>query len=311
MRWVTYRSPATGKERIGLVVEGTIHGLESPGGLIELLGDRGSLLSEAAVRARAEPVELLALSEADLSAPIPTPPSFRDFMSFEDHVVVSMGATGSEMDPGWYDNPTFYFSNPAAVKGPNADIEVSPGSTEFDFELEVAAVIGLGGSNVPPSLASEHIAGYTVLCDWSARDLQFQEMRQSLGPAKGKDSSTTMGPALVTPDELEEFRSGNGYELNMKASVNGRLYSTGTWASIYWSFDQMVSYASRGTRLVPGDVIGSGTVGTGCILELSRVHGVAKFPYLQPGDEVSLEVEHLGAMTSKVRAASSEVIPLS
>jgi 2-keto-4-pentenoate hydratase/2-oxohepta-3-ene-1,7-dioic acid hydratase in catechol pathway len=240
---------------------------------------------------------------------VPVPPSIRDFMSFEEHVVTSMEATGFAVDPTWYEFPVFYFTNPAAVKGPNDPVAISPGSHEFDFELEVAAVIDRDCADVSAQEAENYIAGYTILCDWSARDLQSREMRQSLGPAKGKDSSTSVGPFLVTPDDLEERRTSKGFDLGMSAWVNDQLYSQGNWRDIYWSFAQMISYASRGTRLVRGDLIGSGTVGTGCILELSRVHGTEKYPWLQPGDRVRLEIERLGAIDTQV-TPSTEVAPL-
>jgi 2-keto-4-pentenoate hydratase/2-oxohepta-3-ene-1,7-dioic acid hydratase in catechol pathway len=188
-------------------------------------------------------------------------------------------------------------------------VAIPPGATALDYELEVAAYIGRPGRDIAPEDAEGHIAGYTILNDWSARDLQVVEMRQMLGPAKGKDSATTMGPMFVTPDELEPYRAGNGHRLAMTASVDGKPYSRGDWSTLHWSFGQMIAYASRGTRLVPGDVIGSGTVGTGCILELSRVHGPEAYPYLQPGDEVTLEVEGLGAI-SNVVVPGAPVIPL-
>jgi 2-keto-4-pentenoate hydratase/2-oxohepta-3-ene-1,7-dioic acid hydratase in catechol pathway len=188
-------------------------------------------------------------------------------------------------------------------------VEISPGSSAFDYELEVAAVIGRAGSDLSPDEAEDYIAGYTIFSDWSARDLQLTEMKLGLGPAKGKDGTTSIGPVLVTPDELQPFRSGKGFSLSMSASVNGFFYGGGSWADIYWSFGQMIAYASRGTKIVPGDVIGSGTVGTGCILELSRVHGEEKYPYLKPGDEVRLEIEQLGAVTRRI-AAGPDLIPL-
>jgi 2-keto-4-pentenoate hydratase/2-oxohepta-3-ene-1,7-dioic acid hydratase in catechol pathway len=302
MRWVTYAGGDG--ERAGLVVDGAIHGLAGGQRLLDLLGDEGQKLSRAAEEAVASPAEVVSLEGASLQAPVPVPPSIRDFMSFEDHVLSSTRASGLEMDPGWYENPVFYFSNPAAVCGPSDPVAVSPGSVEFDFELEIAAIIGLPGSDIAPEEAERHIAGFTIFSDWSARDLQLREMRQLLGPAKGKDSATTMGPMLVTPDELAPFRRDKGYDLKMTAAVNGVPYSSGNWASLYWSFAQMIAYASRGTRLVAGDVIGSGTVGTGCILELGRVHGDDRFPYLQPGDVVTIEVEQLGRIENTVHAGS-------
>jgi 2-keto-4-pentenoate hydratase/2-oxohepta-3-ene-1,7-dioic acid hydratase in catechol pathway len=170
---------------------------------------------------------------------------------------------------------------------------VSPGSHAFDYELEVAAVIGREGADLTPAEAVDHIAGYVPFCDWSARDLQSEEMRLHLGPAKGKDSASSCGPWMLTADELDPAAA-------MAVRVNGKPYSSGRLDSLYWTFDEMVAYASRGTRVMPGDLIGSGTVGTGCILELSRVHGAAAFPWLLPGDRVRLEVDGLGAIDAPV-----------
>lgn len=297
MRWATYLSPTDGAEHPGIVAGGALHGLRGSARLIDLLGDRGQRLAEAAERALADPLDVVAETDAVLRAPVPSPPSIRDFMAFEEHVVTSMQAIGQQLDPAWYEIPVFYFTNPAAVHGPCDDVHISPGSTMFDYELEVAAVVGAAGSDLDPADAETHIAGYTILCDWSARDLQMREMRLGLGPAKGKDSATTLGPYLVTPDELGDL------DLAMTASVNGVPYSSGRLADLYWTFGQLLAYASRGTRLVPGDVIGSGTVGTGCILELSRVHGADRYPYLAAGDRVRLQVDGLGAIDSRIHGA--------
>lgn len=300
MRWVTYLSPASGRDRPGLLHKGHVHGLADPLHLVDLLGDDGARLREAAARALRDPEEVVPLGEARLRAPVPSPPSVRDFMAFEQHVVTAHEARGATVDPGWYEAPVFYFSNPAAVFGPTDDIPIAPGSAQFDYELEVAVVVGAGGANLEPEEAERHIAGFMVLCDWSARDLQAVEMRQGLGPAKGKDTATSLGPYLVTPDELEPRRTRKSYDLTMTARVNGRLYSSGSLADLQWSFGQMLAYASRGTRLRPGDVIGSGTVGTGCILELSLVHGHDRYPWLMPGDDVVIEVENLGAVAATI-----------
>ncbi|HEY4004633.1 MAG TPA: fumarylacetoacetate hydrolase family protein [Pseudonocardia sp.] len=311
MRWATYRSPRDGRDRVGLLHEGSVHGLAEPASLVELLGGGVGAMRRAATTALTEPAEVITTDQVVLRAPVPSPPSIRDFMAFEEHVVTSMQAVGRTVDPGWYEIPVFYFSNPAAVFGPGDPVRIAPGSAAFDYELEVAVVVGGHGANIPVDRAGEYIAGYTILSDWSARDLQEHEMRQGLGPAKGKDTATTIGPYLVTPDELESARGpSGGLELAMTASVNGRRYSRGSLATIHWSFEQLISYASRGTRLVPGDVIGSGTVGTGCILELSRVHGADSYPWLAPGDRVRLEVERLGHLDCVIEPA--EVVhPLS
>ncbi len=300
MRWASYRSPDDNLPHVGVVIGDLIHGLAAETTLLGLIQD--GALDSAALDASERPGETVRFDAVELLAPVSVPPSIRDFMSFENHVVTSMQALGGTVSPVWYEQPVFYFTNPAAVVGPNADIPVSPGSGQFDFELEVAAVIGTAGSDIPVDEAEAHIAGYSILCDWSARDLQEQEMKVGLGPAKGKDTATTIGPLLVTPDELESAAKGNGFDLTMTVDVNGRRYSEGNWSSIYWSFAQMIAYASRGTTLKPGDVIGSGTVGTGCILELGRVHGLHAFPYLVPGDRVRVEVDRLGVIESTIVA---------
>ena len=226
-------------------------------------------------------------------------------MAFEEHVVTSTEALGLEVDPLWYEIPVFYFSNPAAILGPTDDVPIAPGSSAFDYELEIAAVIGTPGGDIAAKDAERHIAGYTILCDWSARDLQEREMKLNLGPAKGKDTATSIGPVLVTPDELEPLRSGNAYDMAMTASVNGRVYSRGNFSAIHWDFPALIEHASRGTRLVTGDVIGSGTVGTGCILELSRTHGADTYPWLTPGDVVTCSIPPIGEITARIQPAGT------
>ena len=185
-----------------------------------------------------------------------------------------------EVVPEWYELPVFYFSNPAAIYGPDEEVPYPDGTEELDYELEVAAVIGADGA----------IGGFTVLNDWSARDLQRQEMRVGLGPAKGKDFATSLGPVIVTPDELGDLKLG------MVARVNGEERSRGNLGDIHWSWEAIVEQAARNTELRPGDVIGSGTVGTGCILE----HGDGR--WLQPRDVVELEVEGIGTLRNRVGA---------
>lgn len=309
MRWCTYVSPADSAERVGLLHQGAIRGLSGERRLVDLLGDDGQRMAEAAERALNDPAEVVADDGVRFLAPVPDPPSIRDFYAFEEHVRTSALALGREVSPVWYEIPLFYFTNPAATRGPCDDIPVTPGSARFDYELEIAAVVGRPGSDLDPAVAERHIAGYMVMCDWSARDLQAQEMAGRLGPAKGKDGATSFSAFLVTPDELEDRRAGNAYDLEMTASVNGRLYSGGTFSAIYWRFGELLAYASRGTTVRSGDIIGSGTVGTGCILELSAVHGHDAYPWLQPGDQVRLEVECLGVISSTIRPAVP-VIPL-
>lgn len=309
MRWSTYVSPTDGAEHVAVVHGTDLYGLESPHRLVDLLGGGASSLSAAGEQALARPWERVSMADARLRAPVPVPPSVRDFMAFEEHVRTSSEALGRSVEPVWYEQPLFYFTNPAAIRGPHDDVPIAPGSSAFDYELEVAAVVGRPGSDLDPAGAEQHIAGYLVFCDWSARDLQGNEMRGNLGPAKGKDTATSLGPWLVTPDELSDSRAGKAYDLGMAAYVNGRRWSGGNMSAIHWSFGQLLAYASRGTELRAGDVIASGTVGTGCILELSRVHGAEAYPWLRPGDEVRLEIDRLGEISARI-TAGPPVVPL-
>ncbi len=220
------------------------------------------------------------LSDLRLLAPVPQPPSIRDFYAFESHVVNARKGQGLTVPAAWYDIPVFYFSNPAAVCGPGDTVAVPTGSTQLDYELELAVVIGGDGE----------IFGFTVMNDWSARDLQQQEIPVGLGPAKGKDFATSLGPVIVSVDEL-----GDG-GLTMSARVNGVERSRGNSADMHFSWKQIIDRARLNTRLLPGDVIGSGTVGTGCILELGDGS------WLRPGDLVELEIEGIGVLANRVGA---------
>jgi 2-keto-4-pentenoate hydratase/2-oxohepta-3-ene-1,7-dioic acid hydratase in catechol pathway len=308
MRWTTYVSPSDSTTHVALVDDKKLHGVRDTTQLIELLDD-AEAMAAAAERAKSDPIDVLELETAEVLAPVPVPPSVRDFYAFESHVLACAKALDQPINPDWYELPVFYFQNPQATRGHRVEVEMAPGSTRFDFELEVAAVVGRAGRDLDPEEAEEHIAGYMLMSDWSARDLQAREMKQTMGPVKGKDTATSYGPWLVTPDELSGRRGAKAYDLKMTASVNGRPYSEGNLDDLHWSFGQMMAYASRGTLLVPGDIIGSGTVGTGCILELSLVHGEDQYPFLKVGDEVRLEVEELGSISTTIRQGS-DVIPL-
>jgi 2-keto-4-pentenoate hydratase/2-oxohepta-3-ene-1,7-dioic acid hydratase in catechol pathway len=309
VRWSSYRTSGdrAGGAGVGVWRGERLHPVPGASRLIDLLGDDGSRLRAAAAAAMKEPG--LERTDVELLAPVPSPPSIRDFMAFEEHVVTASAAIGLTVDPLWYQQPVFYFSNPAAVRGPQAGVAIPPGSAALDYEIEVAAVVGKAGSDLPPGQAAAHIAGFMLFCDWSARDLQGAEMKLNLGPAKGKDSANSFGPWLVTADEFAPLAAGRGYDVPLTVSVNGVAYSRGNLADLYWSFGEMLAYASRGTRLVPGDIIGSGTVGTGCILELSRVHGAAAYPYLRPGDRVRLDGGPLGVIEAAI-AAGQPAVPL-
>ncbi len=218
------------------------------------------------------------LAEVDLRAPVLHPPSVRDFYAFEQHVKMARARRGLDVPPEWYEAPVFYFSNPNAMYGPEDEIPYPVGTQELDYELEVAAIIGADG----------RIGGFTVMNDWSARDLQRKEMKVGLGPAKGKDFATSLGPVVVTPDEF------SGREAEMVARVNGEERSRGNLRDLYHPWERIVAHAGLNTHLVPGDVLGSGTVGTGCILELGDGR------WLQPGDVVELDVEGLGVLRNRI-----------
>lgn len=303
MRWATFRTAdEPDMDRVGTVVDNTIFAMALGARLIDFLGDDGSVLQAAGEESLRAPSSVLPLSSVRLRPPIPNPPSIRDFACFREHIEVSMRNIGAPLREDWFDVPVFYFTSPNNLFG-DGDVVRVPGDTrQMDYELEVCAIIGRGGMDITPQDAAAHIAGYTIFNDWSARDLQAAEMRRMpIGPGKGKDASTSIGPFLVTPDELMDCRAESGFDLRMTASVNGTPHGAGNWSSIGWSMAEMIAFASRSSPLVPGDVIGSGTVGTGCILELSGTHGAERFPWLKDGDEVVLEVERLGTLRNTVR----------
>jgi fumarylacetoacetate (FAA) hydrolase len=233
-----------------------------------------------------------------LLTPVPEPPAIRDFYAFEAHVATARRSRGLEMEPDWYALPVFYFTNPAGVLGPDDEVHAPSDTQELDYELEVAAVIGRECRDVSPDGWLDVVAGFTVMDDWSARDLQRREMALNLGPAKGKDFGTSLGPVLVTPEELLD--GGGVPRASMVARVNGEEWSRGELGDLHHGWGTLIAHASRDTWLRPGDVIGSGTVGTGCILELGLVHGRERYPYLVSGDEVELEVAGIGVLRNRV-----------
>ena len=267
--------------------------IESLAALVEPLADREELLEatdEGGGMAMAEP-------DLTFGPPLLRPTSFRDFYAFEQHVATMWRRRGQEVPEAWYRLPIFYFSNVTEIRGPGEPVWAPRGSQELDFELEVAAVVDTPALDLDESRAEEAIGGYTILNDWSARDLQREETTVRLGPAKGKDFASSIGPWITTPDELADAQSGKGYDLEMTARVNGVETSRGRWASAHFSFGEMLARASADVRLRPGDLIGSGTVGTGCLLE---VKDQTLGRYLQPGDRITLAVERLGELTTPV-----------
>ncbi len=231
-----------------------------------------------------------------LLTPIPRPPSVRDFYAFEQHVKTAYANGGRPVPPAWYEMPVFYFGNPSTIYGPGDDVPM-PQTLQLDYELEIAAVIGRQCRDVHAQDVNYYIAGYIIMNDWSARDVQAREMKVGLGPAKGKDFATSLGPALVTADEFEDKALGNGrYDLTMTVQVNGEERGRGSLADIYYPFGELIAQASRDVTLYPGDVIGSGTVGTGCLLETTGGEG----PWLERGDVVELAIERLGVLRNTI-----------
>ncbi|MFJ8048370.1 fumarylacetoacetate hydrolase family protein [Streptomyces luteogriseus] len=310
MRFAAYEY--RNRRHVAVVQEdGTLHPLPGAGSLTGLLADGAGLpgLLEAGSATLAIPAGPH-VSEVRLLPPL-QPPTVRDFVTFEEHVEgVRRSVDGTAGVPEqWYAAPAFYFTNPYAVYGPHDDIPMPPGSTVLDFELEVAAVIGVEGRDLTPDQAREHIVGYTVLNDWSARDLQAAEMKVGLGPCKGKDTATTLGPYLVTADELERYRDEDGFlRLGLTASVNGEVVGEDLLSNMSWTFEEMAAYASRGTVVRPGDVLGSGTCGNGgCLAELWGVRGRRDPAPLRPGDTVTLTVEGIGSISSRVVAGAAPI----
>jgi fumarylacetoacetate (FAA) hydrolase len=240
---------------------------------------------------------VLAGAELAFGPPILQPPSLRDFYAFERHVRTMWERRGQEVPEAWYRLPIFYFSNVSEIRGPGESVWAPRECRELDFELEVAALVDTPVRDLDADRAEDAIGGYTILNDWSARDLQRDETVVRLGPAKGKDFASTIGPWLVTPDELEDVRTATGYDLELTARVGDVAVSRGRWSDAQFSFGEMVARASADVRLRPGDLLGSGTVGSGCLLEV-REETLGR--WLQPGDEVVLAVERLGELATPV-----------
>lgn len=239
--------------------------------------------------------------DTELEVPVPVG-AVRDFITFEQHTAGSLRSVSgtSDVPEVWFDQPAFYFTNPHGLIGTGHGVPLAPGSERFDFELEVAAIIGRDGYNLSVEEAWDHIAGLTILNDWSARDLQTNEMKVGLGPAKGKDTATTLGPALVTLDELADIRRGDRFDLSMEVKVNDVVIGSDTLANMAWSFAELVAYASRGTWVRRGDVLGSGTCGGGCLAEYWGWFGDDYVPPLQVGDTVTMSVDRLGTISNRV-----------
>ncbi|MGB4398004.1 MAG: fumarylacetoacetate hydrolase family protein [Daejeonella sp.] len=323
MKLVSYKTED--REHLGVFIKGHIYNLNSCDKLIpdnmneflaggEELMDRAKKVNEEIKSGKQEAKEEIFF---EVMAPVPHPSSCRDGYAFRQHVASARKNRRVDMIPEFDQYPIFYFTNHNAIQGVG-DIECMPDHFEkLDFELEASIVIGKKGRNIRASEADSYIAGYMVMNDLSARTLQMEEMLLNLGPAKGKDFSTVIGPWLVTPDELEQFKTspkeghtGNAYDLSMKCWVNGIEVSSGNMADMDWTFAEIIERCSYGVDILPGDVIGSGTVGTGCFLELNGT-GLLNDPnykpqWLQPGDIVEMEITGLGRLTNTIRKADTD-----
>jgi 2-keto-4-pentenoate hydratase/2-oxohepta-3-ene-1,7-dioic acid hydratase in catechol pathway len=302
MRWVTY--DAGSGPRTGVIDGETVRGLRAGVALVDILDE----LAEAAAAA---PDEVRALDDVRLLAPLPRPPSVRDALGFLEHLRGCYRALGrpGELHEAWSQTPAFYFANVASIVGPHDDVPLAPGCAMFDFELEVGAVIGRGGADLHPDEAEQHIVGYTFFNDWSARDVQLRDSAQGIGMGKSKDSASTLGPALVTVDELEPYRRDGRLAFEVAVTLNDEKIGHGSLDMMDWPFGELVAFASRGVTLVPGDVIASGTVPGCCLLEHADGADLAGSRWLRPGDVVSLSSEALGE-TRQTVVAGRDIIPL-
>ena len=242
----------------------------------------------------------LNINDVELIAPLPCPNSFRDAYAFRQHVEAGRKNRGLDMIPEYDEFPVFYFSNHNSIIGPGIVNVYEKHLEGLDFELEIAIVIGKEGVNIKASEANEYIFGYTIMNDWSARGLQMKEMKLNLGPAKGKDFATSIGPYIVTTDELENCKIDDGkYDIPLSANVNGINVSKDNLKNMTWSFADIIERASYGTALYPGDIIGSGTCGTGCFLEINGSSD--KKQWLQNGDVVEIDAGILGKLSNKIK----------
>jgi len=306
MRIARWADPA-GRVGEGFVIGERVVAFPDDGTVAAVL--ESGLAGARALHARVADDAGVALGDVRLLAPL-KPAAIRDFVAFEEHVegVTASVDGASQVVPEWYEAPTFYFTNPHTVLGPD-DVLEPPVSERLDFELELAAVIGGGtrddGRTLTAQQAAERIFGYTIMNDWSARDLQGREMKVRLGPAKGKDFGTSLGPWIVTADEFEPLMDDDGFlAVRAEVRVNGELIGDDLVSNMGWPFPELIAYASRNSRVVPGDVLGSGTVGHGgCLAELWGRRGELSPPPLTEGDTVSMWVEGIGTLSNRVGAA--------
>jgi len=242
----------------------------------------------------------LNINDVEIIAPLPHPNSFRDAYAFRQHVKAGRKSRGLKMIPEYDEFPVFYFSNHNSITGPGIVNVYEKHLDRLDFELEIAIIIGKEGMNIKANDADKYIFGYTIMNDWSARGLQMKEMKLNLGPAKGKDFATSIGPHITTIDELENYKIDNGkYNIPLTANVNGIEISKDNLKNMTWSFAEIIERASYGALLYPGDIIGSGTCGTGCFLEINGFSNDKQ--WLKDGDDVEIDAGILGKLSNKIK----------
>lgn len=325
MKLVTYAQ--NGKEQLALLIDNKLYDTNKannalPSTMKEMLNKWETMSAlarktETAIKDGTNTTEASAnFNTATILAPVPKPTSCRDGYAFRQHVAAARRNRKVDMIPEFDQYPIWYFTNHNAIQGPGEIVCMPDHFQKLDFELEAAIVIGKKGRNFSADKADEYIAGYMIMNDMSARLLQMEEMKLNLGPAKGKDFSTVIGPIMVTPDELEPYKvpakeghTGNSYKLGMKCWVNGELLSEGNMGDMDWTFAEIVERCAYGADVLPGDVIGSGTVGTGCLLELNGT-GLFNDPNYQPqwlkeGDIIEMEIEGLGRLKNTIVKSGS------
>jgi 2-keto-4-pentenoate hydratase/2-oxohepta-3-ene-1,7-dioic acid hydratase in catechol pathway len=297
VRLTTLRTPDGPRVGVleGAMTDGVIRLLEPGPTLVDVIRGGDGALADAARRA-ARSADAVEVGQADFG-PLLEPPSVRDFLTYEAHLAE---LTGAPPPDEWYEMPLFYFSNPASIVAPHGDVRMPPYVTQYDYELEVGAVVGRAGSDLTPEQAAEHIVGYTLFNDWSARDLQVHEFKFPMGPSKSKDAAITLGPWLVTADEVAHRVEDGRLALRTEVRLNGERVGGDVTSNMAWSFPELVAHASRGTVVRPGDVLGSGTCGTGCLAELKRARPETAPDWLRVGDVVRIEVEELGVIENRV-----------
>lgn len=326
MKLVTYSKQ--GKEQLAFCINDMLYDANAantrlPGTMMELLknweqmADAMRQTEDDIKSGKSSIAASIAFKSAAIMAPVPHPTSCRDGYAFRQHVAAARRNRKVPMIPEFDQYPIFYFTNHNGVQGPGDILAMPDHFQRLDFELEASVVLGKKGRNVKAEDADKYIAGYMIMNDMSARTLQMEEMMLNLGPAKGKDFSTAIGPVMVTPDELEKYRipakanhTGNNYSLKMTCKVNGIQVSEGNMGDMDWTFAEIIERCAYGADILPGDVIGSGTVGTGCFLELNGTGKLNdpeyKEQWLQPNDVVEMQIDGLGTLTNTIVAEQTD-----